>query len=45
MPLVEDAKSLPEIPELDTTLLEAIEHPADRRPKGPARSSRGLPSP
>lgn len=29
-PLVEDAKSLPEIPELDTKLLEAIEQPADR---------------
>ena len=27
-PLVEDAKSLPEIPELDTSLLEAIEQPA-----------------
>ena len=44
-PLVEDAKSLPEIPELDTKLLEAIEQPADRNIKGPARSSRGLPSP
>lgn len=29
-PLVEDAKSLPEIPELDTNLLEAIERPAER---------------
>jgi colicin import membrane protein len=29
-PLVEDAKSLPEIPELDTSLLEAIEKPAER---------------
>ena len=29
-PLVEDAKSLPEIPELDTDLLEAIEQPADQ---------------
>ena len=29
-PLVEDAKSLPEIPELDTDLLEAIEQPADK---------------
>jgi chromosome segregation ATPase len=28
-PLVEDAKSLPEVPELDTTLLEAIEKPAE----------------
>ena len=44
-PLVEDAKSLPEIPELDTKLLEAIEQPADRNSKGPARSSRGQPSP
>jgi len=42
--LVEDAKSLPEIPELDTDLLEAIEQPADRNFKRPARSSRGLPS-
>lgn len=44
-PLVEDAKNLPEIPELDTNLLETIEQPADRNFKGPARSSRGLPSP
>jgi chromosome segregation ATPase len=29
-PLVEDAKSLPEIPELDTKLLEAIEPPAEK---------------
>jgi colicin import membrane protein len=29
-PLVEDAKSLPEIPELDAKLLEAIEPPAER---------------
>ena len=43
-PLVEDAKSLPQIPELDTNLLEAIEQPADRNAKHPARSSRGLPS-
>jgi chromosome segregation ATPase len=28
-PLVEDAKSLPEVPELDATLLEAIEKPAE----------------
>ena len=42
--LVEDAKSLPEIPELDTDLLEAIEQPADRNFKRPAHSSRGLPS-
>ena len=44
-PLVEDAKSLPEIPELDTDLLEAIEQPADKNSKGPARPSRGLPTP
>jgi colicin import membrane protein len=43
-PLVEDAKSLPEIPELDTELLEAIEQPADRKSKQPARSGRALPS-
>ncbi|MBK7901901.1 MAG: hypothetical protein IPJ97_02315 [Proteobacteria bacterium] len=43
-PLVEDAKSLPEIPELDTGLLEAIEQPADRKFKRPARASRGLPA-
>jgi chromosome segregation ATPase len=30
-PLVEDAKSLAEIPELDTTLLEAIEQPAEKK--------------
>jgi len=29
-PLVEDAKSLPQIPELDTNLLQAIEQPAER---------------
>ncbi len=44
-PLVEDAKSLPAIPELDTNLLEAIEQPAEKNSKGPARSSRGLPAP
>ena len=38
-PLVEDAKSLPEIPELNTNLLEAIEQPADKNSKRPARSS------
>jgi colicin import membrane protein len=39
-PLVENAKSVPEIPELDTKLLEAIERPADRNVKGPpARAS------
>jgi colicin import membrane protein len=44
-PLVEDAKSLPELPGLDTSLLESIEQPTDRNPKGPARAGRGLPSP
>jgi chromosome segregation ATPase len=44
-PLVGDAKSLPAIPELDATLLEAIEKPADSNLKRPARSSRVLPSP
>jgi len=29
-PLVEDAKSLAELPELDTKLLQAIEQPAER---------------
>jgi colicin import membrane protein len=43
-PLVEDAKSLPQIPELDAELLEAIEHPAERNVKSPARPSRGVPS-
>ena len=42
--LVEDAKRLPQIPELDTALLEAIEQPADRVFKRPGRSNRGLPS-
>ena len=41
-PLVEDAKSLPEIPELDADLLEAIEQPADSTSKRPAHSGRGL---
>ncbi len=41
-PLVEDAKSLPEIPELDTGLLEAIEQPAESTSNRPAHSSRGL---
>jgi colicin import membrane protein len=40
-PLVEDAKSLPEIPELDTDLLEAIEQPADGNSRRDARSNRG----
>ncbi len=30
-PMVEDAKSLPEIPELDTNLLEAIEQPTGKK--------------
>ncbi|HET7204540.1 MAG TPA: hypothetical protein VFI92_14350 [Steroidobacteraceae bacterium] len=34
-PLVENAKSVPEIPQLDISLLEAIERPADRSLKGP----------
>jgi colicin import membrane protein len=40
-PLVEDAKSLPEIPELDTELLEAIEQPADGSTKRAGRPNRG----
>ncbi len=44
-PLVEDAKSLPEIPELDADLLQAIEQPADGNSKRPAQSSRGARSP
>jgi colicin import membrane protein len=36
-PLVGDAKSLPAIPELDTSLLEAIEQPTDSNLKRPAR--------
>jgi chromosome segregation ATPase len=36
-PLVADATSLPSIPELDATLLEAIEKPADGNEKRPAR--------
>jgi colicin import membrane protein len=40
-PLVEDAKSLPVVPELDTTLLEAIEPPTDGNSNRPARPSRG----
>jgi len=39
--LVEDAKSLPAVPELDTKLLEAIEQPADKDSKRPARTGRG----
>jgi colicin import membrane protein len=44
-PLVEDAKSLPAIPELDAKLLEAIEQPADRNARNPEASSRGPSSP
>jgi chromosome segregation ATPase len=40
-PLVADAKSLPEIPELDTELLEAIEQPAEGDSKRTGRPSRG----
>jgi chromosome segregation ATPase len=40
-PLVEDAKSLPQIPELDTTLLEAVEQPADGNAKRTPRLSEG----
>lgn len=36
-PLVEDAKSLPTVPELDTKLLEAIENPAETEAKRPVR--------
>jgi hypothetical protein len=41
-PLVEDAKSLEAVPELDTKLLEAIENPttADKNSKQPARPGR-----
>ena len=38
-PLVEDAKTLPEVPPLDTKLLEAIEQPADANAKRPARTN------
>jgi colicin import membrane protein len=41
-PLVEDAKGLPAIPELDTNLLEAIQQPEDGDFKRPARPSRAL---
>ncbi|HXW09627.1 MAG TPA: hypothetical protein VD737_03375 [Steroidobacteraceae bacterium] len=41
-PLVEDAKSLPEVPPLDTKLLEAIEQPADANAKRPARNNERL---
>ena len=47
-PLVEDAKSLPAAPELDTKLLEAIEKPAETEAKRPARPNNntfGRPSP
>jgi chromosome segregation ATPase len=36
-PLVAEAKSLPAVPVLDTTLLEAIEKPSDGNSKRPAR--------
>ncbi len=47
-PLVEDAKSLPAVPELDAKLLEAIEKPGDSEAKRPARPNNntfGRPSP
>lgn len=44
-PLVEDATSLPAIPELDAKLLESIEQPADGKLERPAHSSRTRPSP
>jgi chromosome segregation ATPase len=37
LPAVADAKALPEVPELDTKLLEAIEAPADGNGKRPAQ--------
>jgi colicin import membrane protein len=43
-PLVGDATSLPEIPELDTALLEAVEQTADVDSKRAPRSGRGVPS-
>jgi chromosome segregation ATPase len=36
-PLVEDAKSLPEVPELDSNLLEAVEQAAEGNAKRPAQ--------
>jgi chromosome segregation ATPase len=42
-PLVEDATSLPAIPELDTSLLEAIEQPAEKNSKRPVVSNRAQP--
>jgi colicin import membrane protein len=44
-PLVADAKSLPAIPVLDASLLEAIEQPADKNSKRPARASHGPSAP
>jgi hypothetical protein len=43
-PLVADAKSLPEVRELDTALLKATEQPVDTNSKRPARAGRGSPS-
>jgi colicin import membrane protein len=40
-PLVEDAKSLAEVPELDAKLLEAIEQPAEKNSRPPDSPSRG----
>ena len=42
-PLVADAKSLPEVPELDATLLEAIEQPTDKNAKAPPARAAGKP--
>jgi chromosome segregation ATPase len=42
-PLVEDAKSLPAVPELDAELLKAIEQPEEASSKGAGRSSRSQP--
>jgi chromosome segregation ATPase len=39
-PLVEDAKSLPALPELDSKLLEAIEQPADKAEKSDKNAKR-----
>lgn len=40
-PLVEDAKSLAAIPELDTKLLESIESPSDEKTDRPAKQGKG----
>jgi DNA repair exonuclease SbcCD ATPase subunit len=43
-PLVEDAKTLPEIPELDNGLVETFEPSAEGSAKRPARPARALPT-